>query len=82
MRGRYSERFCGLGSPGKCRRLLWHALQVTGKELAKVQGKDPKKWRADATGERIEFGPVPLHEMRYTNRPSGIQQVITFTGHR
>jgi acyl-homoserine lactone acylase PvdQ len=82
VRGRYSEDFCGLGNRGKCRRMLWHALNVTGKELRSEQGGGPKNWRADATGERIQFGPVPLREMRYTNRPSGIQQVISFSGHR
>ena len=40
---------------------------------------DPSAWRADATAERIEFVPGLLPTtMRYTNRPSGIQQVISF----
>jgi hypothetical protein len=41
---------------------------------------DPAQWRADATGERLTFGFLPL-TARWTNRPT-IQQVITFTGHR
>ena len=32
--------------------------------------------------EQIHFSPLPLKTMRYTNRPSGIQQVISFDGHR
>ena len=33
--------------------------------------------------ERITFAPGLLpYTMRYTNRPSGIQQVIEFRGHR
>lgn len=30
----------------------------------------------------IKFVPLPLITMAYTNRPSGIQQVISFDGHR
>ena len=38
---------------------------------------------ADALRERITFVPGLLKTtLRYTNRPTGIQQVITFTGHR
>ena len=44
---------------------------------------DPDTMRADATKERIVFRPGLLPTtIRYTNRPSGIQQVIEFTGHR
>ena len=40
---------------------------------------DPSLWRGDATAERIKFAPGLLPTtMRYTNRPSGIQQVISF----
>ena len=44
---------------------------------------DPDALRADATKERIAFRPGLLPTtIRYTNRPSGIQQVISFNGHR
>jgi hypothetical protein len=37
----------------------------------------------DANAERIKFAPGLLQTtIRYTNRPSGIQQVISFNGHR
>ena len=40
-------------------------------------------WKVDSTKERISFAPGLLPTtIRYTNRPSGIQQVIEFTGHR
>ena len=43
----------------------------------------PGLWKSDANAERIEFAPGLLTTtIRYTNRPSGIQQVISFTGHR
>ncbi len=48
-----------------------------------TQGPDPGAWRADATAERIHFDPGVLGTtMRFTNRPSGIQQVLWFKGHR
>jgi hypothetical protein len=66
----------------KCRASLWAAFDQAGNALQASQGPNPDKWRYDATVERLNFAPVPLHSMRYTNRPSGIQEVITFTGHR
>jgi len=42
----------------------------------------PAAWRSDATRERIKFIPGLLpFTMRYANRPSGDQQVLSFTGH-
>jgi hypothetical protein len=57
---------------------------AAGAALTADQGTpDPAAWRADATAERIHFAPGLLSTtMRYTNRPSGIQQVISFNGHR
>ena len=43
---------------------------------------DPATWREDASTQAIKFAPLPLITMAYTNRPSGIQQVITFKGRR
>jgi hypothetical protein len=80
--GRYGTRYCGRGDVARCRAALWAALDRAGDTLQATQGAKPALWRADATGERIQFSPIPLREMRYTNRPSGIQQVISFTGHR
>lgn len=82
VRGRYSMRYCGGGDLARCRADLWAALDDAGNQLAAQQGSDPSAWRASATAERIRFAPgvLPL-TMRYTNRPSGIQQVLTFNGH-
>jgi hypothetical protein len=67
----------------RCRADLWAAMESAGVQLAAAQGPDPAAWRADATRERITFAPGLLpYTMRYTNRPSGIQQVIEFGGHR
>ena len=83
VRAPFRNRYCGGGSLTVCRASLWAALHAAGDVLTVAQGPDPAAWRADATKERISFVPGLLPTtMRYTNRPSGIQQVITFTSHR
>ncbi len=72
--------FCGHGDLELCRAWLWAPIEAAGKELAAAQGPDPSRWRADATGERLRFGFLPM-TARWTNRPS-FQQVITFSSHR
>jgi acyl-homoserine lactone acylase PvdQ len=83
VRGKFANRYCGAGNITVCRAALWAALEAAGVELEAQQGPDPTAWRADANAERIKYAPgiLPL-TMRYTNRPSGIQQVIEFKGHR
>ena len=83
VRGKFANRYCGRGSLRRCRAALWAALDAAGAELAAAQGADPAAWRKDANPERIKFVPgVFTKTMRYSNRPSGIQQVISFNGHR
>jgi acyl-homoserine lactone acylase PvdQ len=84
VRGRYANRYCGNGDPNVCRAALWAALEATGVDLEAAQGSDPGAWRADANAERIAFLPGGLlpYTLRYTNRPTGIQQIIEFSGHR
>jgi len=83
VRGPLANRYCGSGDLTACRTSLWAALEAAGAELEATQGPDPNAWRADANRERIRFVPglLPL-TIRYTNRPTGIQQVIEFEGHR
>lgn len=82
VRGRFATPFCGRGSLSRCRQALWAAIDAAGARLAAEQGADPAAWRADATAERITFVPGLLSKtLRYTNRPTGIQQVIAFRGH-
>src|SRR5215210_1188799 len=80
----FRTRFCGRGDLGACRTAVWSALDAAGQELEAKQGSaSPDAWRSDARAERIRFAPGLLTTtMRYTNRPSGIQQVISFKGHR
>jgi hypothetical protein len=83
VKGKFANRYCGNGDLAACRAALWAAMEAAGAELEAAQGADPNAWRADATRERISFLPGLLpYTMRYTNRPSGIQQVIEFSGHR
>ena len=83
VKGPFANRYCGSGDVNVCRAALWAALEAAGVELETAQGADPAAWRADATRERIGFLPGLLTDtIRYTNRPSGIQQVIEFSGHR
>ena len=78
------NRYCGHGNLAKCQNAIWNAIAAAGDELSQQQGtSNPSAWRADADAERIHFVPGILKTtMRYTNRPSGIQQVITFNRHR
>lgn len=83
VKGKFATQYCGAGDLDACRESLWAAITAAGEELAAAQGDDPSAWRADATAERIKFVPGLLtYTMRYANRPSGIQQVISFEGHR
>ncbi len=81
VKQKYNLRYCGNGNVDACSRALWKAIAAAGDKLAATQGPDPSAWRASATAEEIEFRPLKLITMRYTNRPSGIQQVISFFGH-
>jgi acyl-homoserine lactone acylase PvdQ len=80
----FANEYCGGGKKKACQKAVWDAIANAGKSLQASQGSpDPAAWRADATSERIEFAPGLLPTtLRYANRPSGIQQVISFNGHR
>jgi acyl-homoserine lactone acylase PvdQ len=82
FRAPYNTRFCGKGDVKRCRAAVWGAIEATGVALAAEQGNaDPAAWRFDAERIRFEPGVLPT-TIRWTNRPSGIQQVISFSGHR
>jgi len=79
-----SNRYCGNGNLAACQQDVWQAIAQAGADLTTAQGtSNPMLWRSDAVRERIHFVPGLLPTtMRYTNRPSGIQQVISFNAHR
>ncbi len=76
------NKYCGGGKRRRCQNEIWQALADAGTSLTASQGtSDPTQWHSSATAEEIHFGGLPLTTMRYTNRPSGIQQVISFNKH-
>ena len=76
--GAYHLRYCGDGSVKTCSKELWAALDTARKRLAAQQGPDPAAWRAPEAKEQITFAPLPLITMQYTNKPTGIHQVMQF----
>jgi acyl-homoserine lactone acylase PvdQ len=79
----FANHYCGAGNKAACQQAIWAAIDTAGRSLAAKQGSDPASWSSSATAERISFVPGILQTtMRYTNRPTGIQQVISFDGHR
>ncbi|HEY1565477.1 MAG TPA: penicillin acylase family protein, partial [Solirubrobacteraceae bacterium] len=80
----FTNDYCGAGSLRRCQKSVWAAIATAGKALTHQQkATNPSAWRASATDERITFIPGLLkYTMAYTNRPSGIQQVISFNRHR
>jgi acyl-homoserine lactone acylase PvdQ len=72
VKRKFKTRFCAGGNRARCAAAVWKALDSV-----------PDITTADANKERIAFRPGLLPTtIRYTNRPSGIQQVISFNGHR
>jgi hypothetical protein len=72
-------RYCGKRSVARCADDLWAAIEKGAQAAAKRQGtSDPARWRSPTV--KIAFTPLPLADMQYTNRPSGIHQVMQFGG--
>jgi acyl-homoserine lactone acylase PvdQ len=80
----FNTKFCGGGVKATCQSVVWNALQDAVSAGTTTFGtSDPTQWFADAAADRIKFTPgAPSLTIRWTNRPSGIQQVISFKGHR
>jgi acyl-homoserine lactone acylase PvdQ len=77
VRGAFNVRYCGKGKVAACARDLWAAIDRGAKAEAARQGSaDPAAWRSPVT--KISFTPLPLADIQYTNRPSGIHQVMQF----
>jgi acyl-homoserine lactone acylase PvdQ len=78
VEGRFKVRYCGKGDVARCARDLWAAIEEGAQAAAASHGtSDPAQWRSPTS--RIAFIPIPLQEIQYTNRPSGIHQVMQFT---
>jgi acyl-homoserine lactone acylase PvdQ len=75
--GRYNVRYCGRGDAAKCAGDLWAAIEAGAQAEAQRQGTtDVARWRRPVV--KVPFGPIPLVDLQYTNRPSGIHQVMQF----
>ncbi|MCW2989682.1 MAG: peptidase penicillin amidase, partial [Solirubrobacterales bacterium] len=82
--GQFNNQYCGAGVKATCQSAVWAAIDAAGVAMEASTGNaDPAAWHADANADRIKFVPGLLPTtMRWTNRPTGIQQVISFKGHR
>jgi acyl-homoserine lactone acylase PvdQ len=76
VHGKYNLLYCGDGSAPQCSKQLWSAIDGATKSIAAKQGSDLSKWTEKAA--TISFSPLPLTTMQYTNKPSGIHQVMAF----
>jgi acyl-homoserine lactone acylase PvdQ len=76
VKGKYHLSYCGDGKVSRCSSELWAALAGAGKTLAAKQGADPSKWTEKTT--MVNYSPLPLFNMQYTNKPTGIHQVMAF----
>ena len=74
--GKYNLTYCGNGSVSRCSKELWAAIDAAGKSLTARQGANPATWTEPVT--TISFSPLPLTTIQYTNKPSGIHQVMAF----
>ena len=79
VNGAYKIKYCGKGSLAKCSADIWDSISEASAALATAQGSDPAAWRKAEAPEQITFSPVPLITMDYTNRPSGIHQLMDFS---
>jgi acyl-homoserine lactone acylase PvdQ len=76
---RFSVSYCGKGHLGLCRSEVWTAIQAAGNQLTAAQGtSNPAAWRASAIDDQFTYSPLPLVTSPFSNRPTGIQQVISF----
>ncbi len=79
VNGAYRIKYCGKGSLAKCSADIWGSISEAAAALSTAQGSDPAAWRKPEAPEQIKFSPVPLITMDYTNRPSGIHQLMDFS---
>ena len=76
VKGAYALEYCGNGNARRCATRLWAAIDKAGRSAAASKGQDPTTWRQAESTVAIKFTPLPLTTMQYTNRPSGIHQVL------
>ncbi|CAB4938198.1 unannotated protein [freshwater metagenome] len=72
----YTVRYCGAGVLATCAGDLWAAIAAGAAEAVPALGADPAAWQEAVT--TVGFSPVSRYTMQWTNRPSGIHQVMSF----
>ena len=76
VRGAYGLTYCGKGSAKRCAARLWAAIDAAGRTAAASRGQEPSAWRDPTSSVEIGFSPLPLAKLQFTNKPSGIHQVL------
>ena len=77
VQGRMRVRYCGKGDAARCAADLWAAIEAGAQAEAASQGTpDVAQWKRPVV--KIAFTPLDLADIQYTNRPSGIHQVMQF----
>jgi acyl-homoserine lactone acylase PvdQ len=76
VKGKYNIKYCGDGSVSRCAKELWAAIDGAAKSITAKQGSDQSKWTEPTT--MVNYSPIPLFNMQYTNKPTGIHQVMAF----
>ncbi len=76
VRGAYKLTYCGDGRVKSCASRLWAAIDKSSRQAATTLGPEPSAWRQAESTVAIHFAPIPLTTMQYTNKPSGIHQVL------
>jgi acyl-homoserine lactone acylase PvdQ len=76
VKGKYNIRYCGDGSVSRCSKELWAALDSASKTITAKQGSNVSTWTEPTT--MVNYTPIPLFNMQYANKPTGIHQVMAF----
>ncbi len=83
VRGPFAVRYCGGGSLKRCSAQLWTRARLGRQHARRGPGLEPERLARRARCPSGSSSPPSgcSLTMRYTNRPSGIQQVLSFGGH-
>ena len=82
VRGQVHRALLRRRQPAALPRAAVAALDQAGSSSPRSRARTRRRGASSATAERIKFVPGCFRcTMRYANRPSGIQQVLSFGGH-
>ena len=79
----FANHYCGARQPPSLPEGAVVGAGLRGSDADQAAGPaTPSAWHASASAIAIHFAPLNVFTMSYTNRPSGIQQAISFNRHR